>query len=276
LFTSSGCHLVFIFGRYNEKSAFISAYLRNLRSIFSNMELTTTECRRIWTKVRILLIEDNRRLNHSLKVSLMDDGYAVDAAFDGEEGEELALGTDYDAIILDLMLPRKDGVEVCRELRNQRVNAPIIMLTARDALEDRVKGLDSGADDYLVKPFAIEELRARLRALFRRESPDKSNILTAGDLTLDPATHFVERRGRTIELTAKEYALLEYFMRNPNRLITREMAERHIWNYDFLARSNVIDVYIRRLRRKIDDPFEHKFFETVRGSGYRLRKPPEK
>lgn len=240
------------------------------------MELTTTECRRIWTKVRILLIEDNRRLNHSLKVSLMDDGYAVDAAFDGEEGEELALGTDYDAIILDLMLPRKDGVEVCRELRNQRVNAPIIMLTARDALEDRVKGLDSGADDYLVKPFAIEELRARLRALFRRESPDKSNILTAGDLTLDPATHFVERRGRTIELTAKEYALLEYFMRNPNRLITREMAERHIWNYDFLARSNVIDVYIRRLRRKIDDPFEHKFFETVRGSGYRLRKPPEK
>ena len=238
--------------------------------------MMSSECRKRWTKVRILLIEDNRRLNHSLKLSLMDDGYAVDAAFDGEEGEELALSTDYDAIILDLMLPRKDGVEVCRELRNQRVSAPIIMLTARDALEDRVKGLDSGADDYLVKPFAIEELRARLRALFRREAPDKSNILAAGNMTVDPATHFVERGGRPIELTAKEYALLEYFMRNPNRLITREMAESHIWNYDFQARSNVIDVYIRRLRRKIDDPFERKFFETVRGSGYRLRKPPEK
>jgi DNA-binding response OmpR family regulator len=226
--------------------------------------------------MRILLVEDNRRLNQSLKMSLMDDGYAVDTAFDGEEGEELALSAPYDAIILDIMLPKKDGLEVCRGLRSERVNTPILMLTARDAVEDRVAGLDVGADDYLIKPFAIEELRARLRALFRRESADKSGLLTAGDLKLDPATRFVERGGQPIELTAKEYALLEYFLRNPNRLITREMAESHIWSYDFLSASNVIDVYVRRLRRKIDDPFEPKLIETVRGAGYRLRKPVEK
>ena len=226
--------------------------------------------------MRILLVEDNRRLNHSLKITLMDEGYAVDSAFDGEEGEELALSAPYDAIILDIMLPKKDGLEVCRELRNQRVTTPILMLTARDTVEDRVIGLDSGSDDYLVKPFALEELRARLRALFRRESEDKSSILTAADLKVDPAAHCVERAGQSIELTAKEFALLEYFMRNPNRLITREMAESHIWSYDFQAASNVIDVYIRRLRRKIDDPFDFKLLETVRGVGYRLRKPAEK
>jgi DNA-binding response OmpR family regulator len=226
--------------------------------------------------MRILLIEDHRRLNHSLRMSLMDDGYAVDAAFDGEEGEDLALSAPYDAIILDIMLPKKDGLQVCRDLRNERVNTPILMLTARDAVEDRVAGLDVGADDYLVKPFAIEELRARLRALLRRESSDKSGLLVAGDLQANPATHFVERGGKTIELTAKEYALLEYFLRNPNRLITREMAESHIWSYDFQSTSNVIDVYVRRLRRKIDDPFEIKLIETVRGAGYRLRKPVEK
>jgi DNA-binding response OmpR family regulator len=223
--------------------------------------------------MRILLVEDNRRLNNSLKLSLTDDGYAVDSAYDGEEGEELALLTPYDAIILDIMLPGKNGLEVCRELRNQRVNTPILMLTARDAVEDRVTGLDVGADDYLVKPFALEELRARLRALLRRESADKSGVLSVADLKVDPSTHFVERGGRSIDLTAKEYALLEYFMRNQDRLITREMAESHVWNYDYQATSNVIDVYIRRLRRKIDDPFEEKLIETVRGAGYRLRRP---
>lgn len=226
--------------------------------------------------MRILVVEDNRRLNQSLKMSLIDDGYAVDVAYDGEEGQVLAEMTPYDAIILDIMLPKKDGLEVCRELRNQRVNTPILLLTARDAVEDRVTGLDSGADDYLVKPFALEELRARLRALMRRDGADKSGLLTLGDLALDPATHFVERAGRRIDLTAKEYALLEYFMRNPNRVITREMAMSHIWNYDFQAASNVIDVYIRRLRRKIDDPSEVKLFETVRGVGYRLLSPDKK
>lgn len=225
--------------------------------------------------MRILLVEDNRRLNNSLRMSLTDDGYAVDPAYDGPEGEDLALLTPYDAIILDIMLPQKDGLQVCRDLRDQHVKTPIIMLTARDTVEDRVEGLDSGADDYLVKPFAINELRARLRALLRRDASDKSGILTVGDLKLDPSTHFVERSGQAIQLTAKEYSLLEYFMRNPNRLITREMAESHIWSYDFEGGSNVVDVYIRRLRRKIDDPYEVKLFETVRGAGYRLSKTIE-
>jgi DNA-binding response OmpR family regulator len=147
------------------------------------------------------------------------------------------------------------------------------MLTARDALEDRVLGLDSGADDYLVKPFEMEELRARMRALLRRESDDKSGLIKIADLTLDPATHFVQRSGQSIELTSREYALLEYLVRNPNRLITRQMAENHLWSYDATVASNVVDVYIRRLRRKIDDPFEVKLIETIRGSGYRLRRP---
>jgi DNA-binding response OmpR family regulator len=226
--------------------------------------------------MRILLVEDNRRLNNSLRMSLVDDGYAVDPAFDGQEGEELAELTPYDAIILDIMLPKKDGLEVCRNLRKNRINTPIIMLTARDTVEDRIMGLDSGADDYLVKPFAIGELRARLRALLRRESDDKSGKLIVGDLIADPATHRVERAGIPISLTAKEYALLEYFMRNSDRLITREMAESHVWSYDFEGTSNVIDVYMRRLRRKIDDPFENKLFETIRGAGYRLTKPANK
>jgi DNA-binding response OmpR family regulator len=226
--------------------------------------------------VRILLIEDNRRLNNSLRQSLIDDGYAVDPAYDGIEGEELAEMFPYDAIILDIMLPKKNGLEVCRDLRQESINTPVIMLTARDAVEDRVQGLDNGADDYLIKPFAIEELRARLRALLRREASDKSAVLTVNDLTLDPSTHFVERAGQPIQLTAKEYSLLEYFMRNPNRLITRDMAESHIWSYDFQATSNVVDVYVRRLRRKIDDPFEVKLLETVRGEGYRLCKSASK
>jgi len=223
--------------------------------------------------MRILLVEDNRRLSDSLKRSLVDDNYAVDTAYDGQEGQELAELTPYDLIILDVMLPLKDGIAVCRSLRNQRIRTPILMLTARDALEDRVLGLDSGADDYLVKPFEMEELRARLRALLRREADDKSGLITIADLVLDPATHFVQRNGQPIELTAREYALLEYLMRNPNRLVTRQMAENHLWSYNATVLSNVVDVYIRRLRSKIDDPYEVKLIETIRGSGYRLRRP---
>jgi len=225
--------------------------------------------------MRILLVEDNRRLSTSLKMSLEDDGYAVDAAYDGVEGQEFAEMTPYDLIILDIMLPRRDGWEVCRELRRQKLRTPILMLTARDAVEDRVKGLDSGADDYLVKPFAIEELRARMRALLRRDAEDKSGCLAVADLVLDPATHMVTRNGHTIDLTAKEFSLLEYLMRNPNWLITREMAESHVWSYDYDGASNVVDVYIRRLRRKVDDPFKVKLIETIRGNGYKLRKPDD-
>jgi DNA-binding response OmpR family regulator len=223
--------------------------------------------------MRVLVIEDNHRLNQSLKMSLIEEGYAVDAAYDGEEGQELAETAPYDAIVLDVLLPRKDGLEVCRALRERRINTPILMLTARDTVEDRVRGLDSGADDYLVKPFALSELLARLRALLRREAAHKSALLRVGDLTLDPASHEVRRGGRTLELTARLYALLEYFARHPNQILTREMVEQHVWSYDFDCTSNVVDVYVRRLRRHIDDPFEVKLLETIRGAGYRMRTP---
>lgn len=221
--------------------------------------------------MRLLLVEDNKRLSDSLRMTLEDDGYAVDAVYDGLDGEEMGLMDVYDIIILDVMLPGKDGIEVCRALRNKRVRTPVLMLTARDALESRVQSLDSGADDYLVKPFEVDELRARVRALLRRQSDAKAGQLQIGDLFLDPAMHTVKRAGQAIELTAKEFALLEYLMRHPNNLVTREMAEGHLWSYENIVASNVVDVYIRRLRRKIDDPFESKLLETVRGSGYRIR-----
>jgi DNA-binding response OmpR family regulator len=221
--------------------------------------------------MRLLLVEDNKRLSDSLRLTLEDDGYAVDVAYDGLDGEEMGLVSVYDIIILDIMLPGKDGVEVCKALRNKRVRTPVLMLTARDALEDRVQGLDSGADDYLVKPFEVDELRARIRALLRRESSTKTGILQIGDLILDPAAHTVKRGGDLIDLTAKEFSLLEYMMRHPNQLITREMAEEHLWSYENIVASNVVDVYIRRLRRKIDDPYEPKLLETLRGAGYRIR-----
>ena len=225
--------------------------------------------------MRILLIEDNRRLHASLRRSLEEDGYAVDSCYDGEDGEAFALSAPYDLIILDVMLPRKDGYQVCADLRSQKVRTPILMLTARDAIEDRVEGLDRGADDYLVKPFAMQELRARMRALLRRDLPEKTAHLQIGDLILYPANHQVERAGHEIQLTNREFALLEYLMRNPNWLVTREMIEAHVWNYDFVPGSNVVDVYIRRLRRKIDEPFAVKFLETVRGAGYRLIRPED-
>jgi DNA-binding response OmpR family regulator len=226
--------------------------------------------------MRLLLVEDNKRLSDSLRLTLEDDGYAVDAVYDGLDGEEMGLMDVYDIIILDIMLPGKDGLQVCRSLRNRRVRTPILMLTARDALESRVSGLDSGADDYLIKPFEVDELRARIRALLRRESDTKTGILKVADLLLDPATHTVTRADLPIELTAKEFALLEYLMHRPNNLVTREMAEGHLWSYDNIVASNVVDVYIRRLRRKIDDPFDAKLLETVRGAGYRIRDPQEK
>jgi len=210
-------------------------------------------------------------MNQALKKSLVDEGYAIDTVYDGIEGEMYAEGTTYDAIILDVMLPYKDGIAVCRSLRQHHITTPILILTARDTIEDRVQGLDSGADDYLVKPFALHELLARLRALLRRASTQKSGLLVIGDLVINPATHEVTRAGTFIKLNTKEFALLEYFMRHPNQVLKREMIESHIWSYDFISASNVVDVYVRRLRRKIDDPFAEKLLETVYGSGYRLR-----
>ncbi|GCE09167.1 two-component system response regulator RppA [Dictyobacter aurantiacus] len=221
--------------------------------------------------MRLLIIEDDYRLSQALKKSLVEEGYAIDAVYDGEEGESYAESTPYDAIILDIMLPRKDGIAVCRALRQHHITTPILMLTARDTIEDRVQGLDSGADDYLVKPFALHELLARLRALFRRAAPHKNGVLAVGDLVLNPATHEVTRARVHVRLNAKEFALLEYFMRHPNQVLTRDMIENHIWSYDFISASNVVDVYVRRLRRKLDDPYENKLLETVYGAGYRLR-----
>jgi DNA-binding response OmpR family regulator len=223
--------------------------------------------------MRILVVEDNRRLNTSLKTSLEEDGYAVDVAFDGDEGEAYALAAPYDLILLDVMLPKKNGFDLCRDLRQQGINAPVLMLTARDAVDDRVDGLDSGADDYLVKPFSMNELRARLRALLRRNKPEKTALIQVGDLSMDPANHLVKRGSDPIKLTPREFAILEYLMRSPNRILTREMIEAHVWNFDFISGSNVVDVYIRRLRRKIDDPYQVKFLDTVRGVGYRLVTP---
>jgi DNA-binding response OmpR family regulator len=223
--------------------------------------------------MRILVVEDNHRLSSSLQMNLEHEGYSVDVAYDGQEGQDLAELTPYDLIILDILLPEKDGLEVCRELRRRRIHTPILLLTARDSIDDRVKGLDCGADDYLVKPFAMRELLARLRALLRRKHPFTNGRLELGDLIVDPVTHSVERDGHAIELTPREFALLEYFMYHPNQVVTREMIEQHIWNYDFEGNSNVIDVYVRRLRRKIDDPFEVKLLATIRGIGYRLSPP---
>ncbi|MCL4458775.1 MAG: response regulator transcription factor [Chloroflexi bacterium] len=221
--------------------------------------------------MRILVLEDERRLCNIIKRGLLEEGYAVDTAYDGEDGEYLAESTPYDLIILDIMLPKKDGIGVCQELRLKRVNTPILMLTAKDSVEDRVKGLDAGADDYLIKPFAFNELLARIRALLRREGFSKSPRLQVGDLVMDTLSREVWRGQRRIELTSKEYVILEYFMRHPNMVITRTMLEEHAWDYEFDSMSNLIDVYIRRLRRKIDERGQNSLIQTVRGAGYRLR-----
>lgn len=226
--------------------------------------------------MRVLVVEDNHRLSASLQMNLAHEGYSVDTAYDGQEGQDLAELTPYDLIILDILLPVKDGLEVCRDLRRRRIHTPILLLTARDSVDDRVQGLDCGADDYLVKPFVMRELLARLRALLRRQQPYRNGRLEIGDLIVDPVTHSVEREGRPIELTPREFALLEYMMYHPNQVVTREMIEQHIWNYDFECESNVIDVYVRRLRRKIDDPFATKLLTTIRGIGYRLTPPQER
>ena len=223
--------------------------------------------------MRILIVDDDRRLCAIIKRGLLEEGYAVDLAYDGEEGEYLAEVNPYDLIILDIMLPGKDGIQICNELRARRVNTPILMLTAKDAVEDRIRGLDTGADDYLVKPFAFSELLARIRALLRRDGMSRSPELKVGDLTLDTITRHVRRGQRSIELTTKEYVVLEYLMRHPDAVVTRTMIEEHAWDYDFDSLSNLVDVYINRLRRKIDNKGEESLIQTVRGAGYRLRAP---
>ncbi len=220
--------------------------------------------------MRILVVEDERRIADFICKGLSEQGYAVDVATDGEEALAWSDTAAFDAIVLDVMLPVRNGIEVCRLLRQRGMHTPILMLTARDAIEDRVLGLDSGADDYLVKPFAFAELLARLRALTRRTPAATGAVLIIDQLSLDTATREATRDSRPISLTSKEYALLEYLMRNPNRVLTRTMIAEHVWNYDFDNATNVIDVHIRNLRRKIDDQSATKLIHTVRGAGYRI------
>ncbi len=220
--------------------------------------------------MRVLIVEDEERIAEFVRNGLTEHGYAVDVACDGEEALDWADVAAFDLIILDVMLPVHDGFDVCRTLRARGLRTPILMLTARDAVEDRVLGLDSGADDYLVKPFAFAELLARLRALTRREPQVRTPVLQLSDLVLDSTTREVTRGGRPVDLTTKEYGLLEYLMRHPNQVLTRTMIAEHVWNYEFDNATNVIDVHIRNLRRKIDDPFPTKLIQTVRGAGYRI------
>lgn len=220
--------------------------------------------------MRILVVEDERRIADFISRGLSEKGYAVDIASDGEEALDWFDVAEFDLVILDVMLPVRDGFEVCMTLRQKGVLIPVLMLTAKDAIEDRVRGLDSGADDYLVKPFAFAELLARVRALARRQPAVHGRSLHSGDLVLDTATREVTREGVEIGVTTKEYAILEYLLRHPNQVLTRTMIAEHVWNYDFDNASNVIDVHIRNLRRKIDDPFQTKLIQTVRGAGYRL------
>ena len=223
--------------------------------------------------MRILLVEDEVKFAGVLRRGLQEHGYAVDVAYDGDDGYELARLEPYDLVVLDLMLPGVDGFTVCRRLRSEQRNMPILMLTARDTVDDRVAGLDCGADDYLTKPFAFRELLARTRALLRRDGATRDPVLRVADLELDTVSHQVRRAQQPVELTTKEYAVLEYFVRNPNRVLSRAQIAEHVWSYDFVAMSNVVDVYVGYLRRKLGDDREPRLLRTIRGSGYQLRAP---
>jgi two-component system OmpR family response regulator len=221
--------------------------------------------------MRVLIVEDELRMASLIRRGLLAEGLAADLAPSGEDALWMAQAHGYDAIVLDVMLPGIDGFETCRRLRESGVWAPVLMLTARDAVEDRVAGLDTGADDYLLKPFAFAELLARLRALVRRGEPERPSVLRVGDLLLDPAAREVKRGDDEILLSAKEFSLLEAFMRRPGEVLSRLHLLEHAWDFAYENRSNVVDVYIRHLRRKIDEPFGRRSLETVRGVGYRLR-----
>ncbi len=224
--------------------------------------------------MRVLVVEDEPQIADFVARRLTENGFSVDTAADGAEAEQWPAVAEFDIIILDVMLPHVNGFEVCRRLRKPGVRTPILMLTARDAVEDRVAGLDSGADDYLVKPFAFAELLARVRALGRREPVLQGNELRVGDLMMDTLPRRVTRGGREIDLTAKEFALLEYLMRHTNQVMSRTMIAEHVWSYDFDNATNVIDVHVKNLRRKIDGLAEENLISTVRGAGYRISALP--
>jgi two-component system OmpR family response regulator len=225
--------------------------------------------------MRLLIVEDEPKMARVLRRGLEEEGYAVDTSADGVDGLHMASENEYDAVVLDVMLPELDGVEVCRQMRERGRWAPVLMLTARDATSDRVRGLDAGADDYLTKPFSFEELLARLRALLRRGATQRPSVLSVGSLTLDPATRCVRFSGSELALSTKEFTLLEFFMRHPGEVLTRTQILDHVWDYNYDGTSNVVDVYVRYLRKKIDEPFGTRMLRTVRGAGYVLDQEAE-
>ena len=221
--------------------------------------------------MRILIAEDEEDMNRLIKKSLEKEGYGVDACFDGKEALYYLEHTDYDAAILDIMMPEADGLTVLKAIRKKGLDLPVMFLTAKDSIPDRVLGLDSGADDYLIKPFDFDELLARVRSMTRKRTPHTSSAITIGDLTLDTGIHTVTRAGKTIELSSREYSILEYMCMNPGIVLSREKIEDHIWNYDYSGGSNVVDVYISYLRKKIDGGQPHKLIRTVWGAGWMIK-----
>ncbi len=221
--------------------------------------------------MRLLVVEDERDLNRVIARRLEKEGYSVDRCFDGEEALDYLAAGEFDAVILDIMLPKYNGLEIVRRMRAAKNQTPVLFLTAKDSVSDRVAGLDAGAEDYLVKPFAFEELLARIRVMTRKSAGNHTNIFEIADLSMDVAAHTVTRGGQSIALSAKEFDILEYLLRNKGLVLSREKIENHIWNFDYAGGTNVIDVYIRYLRKKIDDPFTQKLIHTIRGKGYVLR-----
>jgi two-component system OmpR family response regulator len=224
--------------------------------------------------MRLLLVEDDQKLAASLSRGLRNEGYAVDVEGDGDAAVLQAAVWDYDAIVLDLMIPKRDGFEVCRTIRERGCWAPVLMLTARGQLDDRIRGLDAGADDYLVKPFAFGELLARVRALVRRKPTERPARLEVGDLMVDPATHQVTRAGQSVELTAREFGLLEFLARHPGEVVSRTDLLEHVWDANYLGSTNIVDVYVGRLRRKLEEPFGRPLIRTMRGVGFVLEPQP--
>lgn len=220
--------------------------------------------------MRILIVEDEHRLSNIIKKGLVEDGFAVDQAFDGEEGGYLAQSEQYDLIVLDIMLPKVDGLELCRELRKKNLKTPVIMVTAKSSTEDKVAGLDSGADDYITKPFSFLELRSRIHALIRRSHQDVSPVLRVIDLEVDPLKHLVKRGNKPIKLTPKEFSILEFLMRHKGEVVNRTMIVEHVWDYNFDGMSNVVDVFLVSLRKKIDGGYKPKLIETIHGVGYKI------
>lgn len=221
--------------------------------------------------MRLLVVEDEENLRTVIRKRLTKEGYSVDVCADGQEALDYMAVSPYDTVILDIMMPKMSGMEVLKKMRAGGDQTPVLFLTAKDGIEDRVKGLDSGADDYLVKPFAFEELLARIRVMIRRQSDSASDEMTLADLTVDAGKHSVTRGGKAIELSAKEFAVLEYLMRHQGQVLSREQIEQHVWDFDYEGGSNMVDVYIRYLRRKLDEGYEKKLIHTVRGAGYVMR-----